>query len=445
MLFITSVKNFLYNLITEINHLLNRVRVLNISHLIPQSRSMFTDLPTLKTLKQWGVLPREVTSLSIRLTPAVNATPVNSYLISAKINVLLSCFPSQLTWSVYRTLVAEHLQSLLTRFVGVGLFYITYSGFIMYIDACLTDDEPIWEPIEWSLVQTWILFLFTFAWIAENLIVSRYGSYTGRDKRVWFAWYKTFWLMELYYIINFGAAVVLVIVPFYYETNYNISFLFSWWHWYTRVFFFKFISLFSIVLMLALALQMSVRWLFWKKSLALIIVINIFISYLLYTHFIMAFFGYFTDPVWYQKTRPIDYIQLSHEPSRWGWGPAKKDHFTYHNVKTVFWFKNDGPYASAFLLMHLYIFLSLFFLYMYWITLFRRVYSTCEVPLTLTTYCVSSLKQFFYLFLMMYVFIFLSYISHYLRYPLESMWSLNTPYWLTNLLHIVSEYYSMFL
>ncbi len=406
---------------------------------------MFTDLPTLKTLKQWGVLPREVTSLSIRLTPAVNATPVNSYLISAKINVLLSCFPSQLTWSVYRTLVAEHLQSLLTRFVGVGLFYITYSGFIMYIDACLTDDEPIWEPIEWSLVQTWILFLFTFAWIAENLIVSRYGSYTGRDKRVWFAWYKTFWLMELYYIINFGAAVVLVIVPFYYETNYNISFLFSWWHWYTRVFFFKFISLFSIVLMLALALQMSVRWLFWKKSLALIIVINIFISYLLYTHFIMAFFGYFTDPVWYQKTRPIDYIQLSHEPSRWGWGPAKKDHFTYHNVKTVFWFKNDGPYASAFLLMHLYIFLSLFFLYMYWITLFRRVYSTCEVPLTLTTYCVSSLKQFFYLFLMMYVFIFLSYISHYLRYPLESMWSLNTPYWLTNLLHIVSEYYSMFL
>jgi len=445
VLFITSVKNFLYNLITEINHLLNRVRVLNISHLIPQSRSMFTDLPTLKTLKQWGVLPREVTSLSIRLTPAVNATPVNSYLISAKINVLLSCFPSQLTWSVYRTLVAEHLQSLLTRFVGVGLFYITYSGFIMYIDACLTDDEPIWEPIEWSLVQTWILFLFTFAWIAENLIVSRYGSYTGRDKRVWFAWYKTFWLMELYYIINFGAAVVLVIVPFYYETNYNISFLFSWWHWYTRVFFFKFISLFSIVLMLALALQMSVRWLFWKKSLALIIVINIFISYLLYTHFIMAFFGYFTDPVWYQKTRPIDYIQLSHEPSRWGWGPAKKDHFTYHNVKTVFWFKNDGPYASAFLLMHLYIFLSLFFLYMYWITLFRRVYSTCEVPLTLTTYCVSSLKQFFYLFLMMYVFIFLSYISHYLRYPLESMWSLNTPYWLTNLLHIVSEYYSMFL
>jgi hypothetical protein len=331
------------------------------------------------------------------------------------------------------------------RFFGVGLFYIYYSTFIMYIDACLTDDEPIWEPIEWSLVQTWILFLFTFAWIAENLIVSRYGSYTGRDKRVWFAWYKTFWLMELYYIINFGAAIILVIVPFYYELNYNLSFVVSWWHWYTRLFFFKFISVYSIVLMYAIILQFSVRWLFWKKSLVHIIIINIFIGYLLYTHFIMAFFGYFTNPTWYQQSRPIDYIQLSHEPSRWGWGTAKKDHFTYHNVKTVFWFKNDGPFASAFLLSHLYVFLSLFFLYIYWITLFRRVYSMSEVPLTFTTYCVSSLKQFFYLFLMIYLFIFFSYGSHYLRYPIEYSFAVNTPNWLTNFLIIMSDYYTLFI
>ena len=352
--------------------------------------------------------------------------------------------PVNLLYYIYSNLSISSVQSILIRFVGVGFFYLSYSCFIMYIDACLTDDEPLWEPIEWSLVQTWILFLFTFAWIAENLIVSRYGSYTGRDKRVWFAWYKTFWLCEWYYIINFGAVVVLVIVPYYYETNYNISFLFSWWHWYSRVFFFKFISLFSLILLLALVLQMGVRWLFWKKSLFLIVWINIFIGYLLYTHFIMAFFGYFTDPIWYQKTRPIDYVQLSHEPARWGWGGAKKDHFTYHGVRTVFWFKNDGPYASAFLLLHLYLFLSLFFLYIYWITLFRRVYSTCEVPLTFTTYCVSSLKQFFYLFLMMYIFIFLSYISHYLRYPVESLWSLNTPYWFSNFLSILKDYYTLF-
>ena len=345
----------------------------------------------------------------------------------------------------HQTYFNYQLNQIMIRFFGVGLFYIYYSTFIMYIDACLTDDEPIWEPIEWSLVQTWILFLFTFAWIAENLIVSRYGSYTGRDKRVWFAWYKTFWLMELYYIINFGAAIILVIVPFYYELNYNLSFVVSWWHWYTRLFFFKFISVYSIVLMYAIILQFSVRWLFWKKSLVHIIIINIFIGYLLYTHFIMAFFGYFTNPTWYQQSRPIDYIQLSHEPSRWGWGTAKKDHFTYHNVKTVFWFKNDGPFASAFLLSHLYVFLSLFFLYIYWITLFRRVYSMSEVPLTFTTYCVSSLKQFFYLFLMIYLFIFFSYGSHYLRYPIEYSFAVNTPNWLTNFLIIMSDYYTLFI
>ena len=181
----------------------------------------------------------------------------------------------------HQTYFVHQVNQILVRFLGVGLFYLYYSTFIMYIDACLTDDEPIWEPIEWSLVQTWILFLFTFAWIAENLIVSRYGSYTGRDKRVWFAWYKTFWLMELYYIINFGAAIIIVIVPFYYELNYNLSFVVSWWHWYTRLFFFKFISVYSIVLMYAIILQFSVRWLFWKKSLIHIIIINIFIGYLL--------------------------------------------------------------------------------------------------------------------------------------------------------------------
>ena len=346
---------------------------------------------------------------------------------------------------LYNSFTQYQFNQIWIRFFGIGLFYIYYSIIIMYIDACLTDDEPLWEPIEWSLVQTWILFLFTFAWIAENLIVSRYGSYTGRDKRVWFAWYKTFWLMELYYIINFGAAIIFVIVPFYYELNYNLSFVVSWWHWYTRLFFFKFIASYSIILMYAILLQFSVRWLFWKKSLIHIIMINIFIWYLLYTHFIMSFFGYFTNPVWYQQSRPIDYIQLSHEPSRWGWGSAKKDHFTYHNVKTVFWFKNDSPYASAFLLSHLYIFLSLFFLSIYWITLFRRVYSMSEVPLTFTTYCVSSLKQFFYLFLMIYLFIFLSYTSHYLRYPLEYSFTLNTPNWFLNFIFIITDYYTLFI
>lgn len=330
--------------------------------------------------------------------------------------------------------------SVMNKSFSFGFFYLQGFAFILFIDACLTDDEPLWEPIEWSLVQTWILFIFSFAWIAENLIVSRYGSYTGRDKRVWFSWYKTFWLIEGYYVINYGVACVFVIIPFYFETNYNLSFVYSWWHWYSRVFFFKFISIFTIILFISYYLQMSVRWLNWKKGLILILLINIFLSYLIYTQFIMTFFGYFTDPVWYQKTRPVDYIQLSHEPARWGWGSAKKDHFTYHNVKTVFWFKNDGPFAASFLFFQTFLFVCIFMLYIYWITLFRRVYAMKEIPLTYTTYCVSSLKQFFYFFLMFYIMVFMSYIFNYSRFPIEFLWTLDTQSWFHNFLEILIAY-----
>ena len=351
----------------------------------------------------------------------------------------LKRIPSLLS-TISNTKALSYITTLFNKSFSFGFFYLQGFAFILFIDACLTDDEPLWEPVEWSLVQTWILFIFAFAWIAENLIVSRYGSYTGRDKRVWMAWYKTFWLIEGYYVINYGFVCVFVIVPFYFETNYNLSFVYSWWHWYSRVFFFKFISIFTIILFISYYLQMSVRWLNWKKGLVLILLVNLFLSYLIYTQFIMTFFGYFTDPVWYQKTRPVDYIQLSHEPARWGWGSAKKDHFTYHNVKTVFWFKNDGPFAASFLFFQTFLFVCIFLLYIYWITLFRRVYSTKEIPLTYTTYCVSSLKQFFYFFLMFYIMIFLSYVSNYSRFPIEFLWTLDTQSWSGNFVSIIWNY-----
>lgn len=336
--------------------------------------------------------------------------------------------------------VYSYVRAFSKRTFGFSFYYLQGLCLVMFVDACLTDDEPLWEPIEWSLVQTWILFIFGFAWIAENLIVSRYGSYTGRDKRVWFAWYKSFWLIELWYIISYAGAITFVIVPFYFETSYSMSFVFSWWHWYSRVFFFKFISILTLVLTLAQILQLSVRWLNWRKGLLLVLLINVFLSYLVYTQFFITFFAYFTDPLWYQKTRSVDYVQLSHEPSRWGWGPAKKDHFTYHNVRTVFWFKNDGPFAAAFLMSQMFFFICLFLLYIYWIALFRRIYAMKEIPLTYTTYCVSSLRQFLYFFMLLYLFVFLSYISCYWRFPIEFLWSVDANSWLSNFVTILKAY-----
>lgn len=327
------------------------------------------------------------------------------------------------------------------RTFGEGFFYIRGLFIIFFVDACVTDDEPLWEPIEWSLVQTWLLFIFIFAWIAENLITSRYGSYTGRDKRVWFAWYKSFWLVELCYAISYGLTCFFVITPFYFELTYSVSFIFSWWNWYTRVFFFKFISVFSIIVLIAHLLQLNIRWLNWKKLTLFILLINFFIAYLLYTHFIMAFFGYFTDPLWYQKTRFVDYIQLSHEPLKWGWGPAKRDHYTYHKVTTVFWFKNDGPFAGAFLIMHILFFFTIFFLYLYWITLLRRVYTTKEITYTFTVFCISSLKQFYYFFFLLYLFIFMSFIICYWRFPIEFLWLINSNSWFINFILILKDYF----
>ena len=333
-----------------------------------------------------------------------------------------------------------YLLSIFKHTFGEGSLYIRGLFIIFFIDASITDDEPLWEPVEWSLVQSWIMFIFLFAWIAENLICSRYGSYTGRDKRVWFSWYKTFWLIEGWYIISLGLASLWVMVPHYYEITYSVSFIMSWWNWYSRVFFFKFVSLYVITIFIAYYLQISIRWVNWKKPFILISFINLFLFYMLYTQIFIAFFGYFTDPNWYHKTRLVDYVQLSHGPSKWSWGAGKRDHFSYHQSKTVFWFKNDGPFASAFLFFNMFFFISLFMLCLYWVTLLRRVYTTQEITYTFTTYCVSSLKQFFYFFFFIFLFVLLSYMFCYWRLPVEFYWSLNTYSWLHNFKKIVIDY-----
>jgi len=326
-----------------------------------------------------------------------------------------------------------------------SFFYIRGLLIVFFIDASITDDEPLWEPVEWSLVQTWLLFIFIFAWIAENLITSRFGSYTGRDKRIWFAWYKAFWFLNSWYAISYGIAILFVVTPFYSEITYNIAFAASWWNWYTQIFFFKFISTYTIIILISYLLQLNIRWLNWKKVFLFILIINIFIAYLLYTHFIMTFFCYFTDPLWYRKMKLINYIQLSHTPVKWGWGIAKGDHFSYHRSTTVFWFKNDNPFAGAFLMINMFLFLSIFFIYIYWLVLLRRVYSTKEISFTFATYCISALKQFFYFFLLLYVFIFFSFIINYWRFPIEFMWLINSDSWFLHLGNIFWDYGSFVL
>lgn len=334
---------------------------------------------------------------------------------------------------------------LLKRTWGEGFIYFKGVVIVLVADALIVDDEPLWEPVEWSMAQAWILVIFLLAWIAENLIVSRYGSYTGRDKRVWFAWYKTFWLIDLGFVLSLGAAIIFVMIPFYYELNYLMSFTTSWWNWYTRVFFFKFLAFNLIVLLGTLFLQIKIRTLHWKSAFILVLIVNLFFSYLLYTHFFLAFFSYFTHVNWYNSTRLIDYVQLSHEPNKWSWGAKKRDHFSYHKSSTVFWFKNDGPFAAASMLIQFLFFVTLFLTFFYWLILLRRIYSTQEFSFTYTIYAISALKQFFFFFFLLYLFVLGSYLMAYWRFPIEFTWVTNPSSWFTNLIDICLDYPSFFI
>ena len=311
---------------------------------------------------------------------------------------------------------------------------------ICSIDALITDDEPLNDPVEWSLLQSWIMLIFGLAWIGENLISSRFGSYTGRDKRVWFSWYKTFWLIEGWYVLSLGAASIFVITPFYNELSYNLPMVVGWWTWYTRNFFFNFISLFTFILYLAFYMQLNLRYTGWRKILFFVTIINIVLGYLLYTQFIISFFGYTTDPNWYHKSRLVDYIQLSHEPNKWAWGNSKRDHFSYHRCTTVFWYKTDLPMAAALMFINVMFFMCLFFTYIYWVVLFRRIYATKEVTYTYLTSCGSALRQFFYFFLFFYILIFFNFAVSYTRLPIELFWTTNSNSWVSAVCEFALQY-----
>ena len=388
-------------------------------------------------LKYVGRLTREAQSRATGLTDifynnAITLTTTASAFGSSSYHSILS---SKVLYNL-----ASEVHAFLKVFIADGVRYSRGLFIFFGVDALIIDDEPLWEPIEWSMVQSWILFIFLFAWIAENLIVSRYGSYTGRDKRVWFSWYKSLQLINLWYVLTLGAAILFVITPFYYETNFIMSYTTLWWNWFTKAFFFQYLSTLGISVLILFIIQVNLRWFNWKKIFFLVLLIAFLFSYLLYTQFFMAFFSYFTNVNWYTSTRMTDYIQLSHEPNKWGWGAKKRDHFSYHNSKTVFWFKNDGPFAAAFMFIQFLFFISLFMTYLYWIVLLRRIYATQEFSYTYTTYAISALKQFFYFSLLLYVFIFMSYFVCYWRFPIEFIWLTNSYPWFSTFTSILKAY-----
>lgn len=298
-------------------------------------------------------------------------------------------------------------------------FYIRNLILIFLIDFLIIDDEPLWEPLEWTLVQTWLLYIFFFTWIAETLVTAKYGSFTGRDKRVYMGLFKNYWFVELWFMFNLMIVGVFILVPFFFELNYSVSYINTWWDWLNSFFFFKIIFIFFIINILNNILNLSNRWLDWKFKLILVFSIILLFFYIFFFNFFLLFFSYFTDLLYYKKYGWSSYYQLSKGPFRWGWGEINRDFFTYHSTPANTWFKNNSMYASALLLFNLFFLLSLLFLIIQLLIIFRYLYTNKFISYTLINYFNSSISQFFLFILFIYFFVLVSYIYQFNRFPNE--------------------------
>lgn len=304
----------------------------------------------------------------------------------------------------------------------LSIVYIKNLCIILIIDCCLVDDEPLWEPLEWTMVQNWLLFFFIFSWISETIITSNYGSFTGRDKRVYNGLFKWFWWMEIWFNFNMFLTCVFIIVPFYFELTYNVSYIITWWSWYNRFFFFKFITIWLIIDLFFNIIVYSLKWLNWKKLFILCNVITFILFYLLFTQFILTYFAYFTDILWYKKTNWCDFNKLSQGPQKWGWGDTTRDHFYYHKTTSNFWFKNDSLYASALFFINMINFLLLLLTILQWLLLIRQLYTIKTVSYTFLIYGFSTLNMYFVNVMLLFSYIILTLIYQLIRTSYDFLW-----------------------
>jgi hypothetical protein len=300
-----------------------------------------------------------------------------------------------------------------------GFLYIRNLMILLLIDSLLLDDEPLWEPIEWSVMQTWILYIYIFSWIAETIFSSRYGSYTNRDKIVWSGLYKVYTYLKLWFILNIIIITLFVTMPFYFEISYSISYIVVWWNWVTSIYFFKITTYFMIIFIILLLLKFLNRWSFIRSYYILLIIVMLITTYIFYFNFILVLFGYFTDYQNFQLTSWSKFNDITQGPLKWGWGSASRDNFSYHRTPNVFWFKNDPLIAGSLLFLHLFFFQFMLFFYIQVLTLVRVVYTSNTISFTLLSYFQSSVKEFYLSIVSLVLFIFISLLYQFIRFPFE--------------------------
>lgn len=303
-------------------------------------------------------------------------------------------------------------------------FYLYLRAFVLalLLDGLILDDEPLWEPLEWSVLQTWVLFIYVFSWGAEVIFSSKYGSYTNRDKIVWIGLFKTYWGLLLWFLVNIIIVTVFVTLPFYFEITYAISYSVVWWNWISSAFFFKLTTVFSLLLITLNILRFQARWSSHNTMQLTLLLVVCVLTYLTLFMFISTFFAPFTDSSEFQKSGWSQFSSIVNGPLKWGWGSDARDHFSYHKTPSVFWFKNDPLIASSLLFINIFVFLFIFFLLLQSIGILRLLVSTGELSHNNLTFLISSVKQYYYLMLSLLSLVVLSFIYQFMRFPFELAW-----------------------
>ena len=290
---------------------------------------------------------------------------------------------------------------------------------VLFLDGLILDDEPLWEPLEWSVIQNWILYSYIFTWASEVLFSSRYGSYTNRDKIVWIGLFRAYYGILYWFFCNIIIVTIFVTLPFYFEITYAISYSVVWWNWISSVFFFKFMSFFMVILTLVIILRFYARWasLYNLRLFFLFILLLLTIFFFLMT--ITTWFSFFTDTETFRNSGWSELSRITNGPLKWGWGSSARDHFSYHKTTTVFWAKNDQLVLSSLLFINIFIFLFLFFLLLQVFVYFWLLFSTGDISYNGLTFLFSTILHFTYLIGSLYFLVLLSLLYQFIRFPVE--------------------------
>lgn len=290
---------------------------------------------------------------------------------------------------------------------------------ILALDSLLLDDEPLWEPLEWSVMQTWVLYIYILTWASEVIFSSRYGSYTNRDKIVWIGLFRVYYGLIYWFFINIIVVTVFITLPFYFEITYMISYSVVWWNWLSSVFFFKFLSVLMVALSLLLILKQAVRWLPIAHLRLLLAAVIFLLSIIFFFQSLTTWFSYFTDVSEFQKSGWSEMSRIVNGPLKWGWGSDSRDHFAYHQTPTSFWAKNDPLILGSLLFINVFLFLFMFFLILQVLVYYWVAVSSGELSHNGLSFIFSTVQFFIYLVFILFLLVVLSLLYQFIRFPVE--------------------------